>query len=242
MKFLVPDWPAPSNVRAVNTLRRGGCSEGVFASFNLATHVGDDAQRVMENRARLQRDASLPSGPIWLNQVHGTNVVDAATAAVGSEADGAYTSESNRVCAVLTADCLPIFICNRRGTEVGLLHGGWRGLAAGIVEAGLDRFRSETDELMVWLGPAIGGHAYEVGDEVRRAFVESDPTAADAFEGGRPGKWTMDIYRVARSRLTARGVTAIYGGEYCTATQADLFFSYRRDGATGRMASLLWLA
>jgi purine-nucleoside/S-methyl-5'-thioadenosine phosphorylase / adenosine deaminase len=241
VKFLVPDWPAPRNVRAVNTLRGGGCSQGAFESFNLATHVGDDAQRVLANRARLQKEAALPSEPIWLRQVHGTNVVDASMAEGGVEADGAFASRRNRVCAVLTADCLPIFVCNRRGTEVAILHGGWRGLSSGIVEAGLRNFRAPADELIVWLGPAIGARAYEVGDEVRCAFVGRDEAASAAFEPGRPGKWIMDIYRLARIRLSASGVTAIYGGEYCTATQSDLFFSYRRDGVTGRMASLVWL-
>ena len=222
-------------------MRGGGCSEGAFASFNLAAHVGDDTACVLENRARLQREAALPSEPAWLKQVHGTSVVDASTAEGGIEADGVYTSGRNRVCAVLTADCLPIFVCNRQGTEVALLHGGWRGLSSGIVEAGLRTFHVPADELIVWLGPAIGAQAYEVGDDVHRAFVGQDETAAAAFEAVRPGKWTMDIYRLARMRLTASGVTAIYGGEYCTASQADLFFSYRRDGTTGRMASLVWL-
>lgn len=241
MKFLVPDWPAPSNVRAVNTLRGGGYSRGAFESFNLATHVGDDVPRVLENRAKLRREATLPSEPVWLKQVHGTNVVHASTAEGGVEADGAYASGRNRVCAVLTADCLPIFVCNRQGTEVALLHGGWRGLSSGIVEAGLRTFQAPVNDLMVWLGPAIGARAYEVGDDVRRAFVGQDEAAAAAFEAGRPGKWFMDIYRLARMRLAASGVTAVYGGEYCTASQSELFFSYRRDGITGRMASLVWL-
>lgn len=222
-------------------MRGGGCSEGAFASFNLAMHVGDDAQRVLENRARLKKEAALPSGPIWLKQVHGANVVDAATTEGDVEADGVYASRRNRVCAVLTADCLPIFVCNRQGTEVALLHGGWRGLSSGIVAAGLRTFHARADELIVWLGPAIGARAYEVGDDVRRAFIGQDEAAAAAFEAGPPGKWTMDIYRLTRMHLNASGVTAIYGGEYCTATQSDLFFSYRRDGTTGRMASLLWL-
>lgn len=241
MKFLFPDWPAPRNVRALSTLREDGCSEGAYRSLNLAAHVGDDSTCVSENRTRLRASAALPSDPVWLKQVHGANVVDAAAAATDVEADGAHTKQSSRVCAVLTADCLPIAICDRRGTEVGLLHGGWRGLSAGIVEAGVRAFQSPAEELMAWLGPAIGPKAYEVGDEVRKAFVERDPDAAVAFEPGRPGKWAMDIYRLARLRLAACGVTAIYGGEHCTATQANLFFSYRRDGTTGRMASLVWI-
>ena len=240
-QFLHPDWPAPANVCATSTTRRGGVSTGAYASFNLAGHVGDDQARVMENRGRLRAEFQLPADPVWLNQVHGASVIDAATVPVDVEADGAHASRKHVVCAVLTADCLPIFICNRQGTEVGLLHAGWRGLASGIVEAGLRALRTPVEELMVWFGPAIGAQAYEVGDEVRDAFVVTDSQAAAAFTAGTPGKWYMDIYGIARLRLRAHGVRSIYGGEWCTATQGDLFFSYRRDGVTGRMASLIWL-
>lgn len=241
LQWLHPDWPAPANVRAVCTTRLGGVSVGAYASLNLGTHVGDDPKNVAENRSRLRTSLALPADPLWMKQVHGTGVVDAATMAVDIEADGAYANRGHVVCAVLTADCLPIFICNRQGTEIGLLHAGWRGLAAGIVEAGLRRFRSPADELMAWFGPAIGALAYEVGDDVRDVFVAHDTRAAAAFTAGKPGKWYMDIYGLTRARLTACGVRSIHGGEYCTATQSDLFFSYRRDGVTGRTASLIWL-
>lgn len=241
--FLYPDWAAPENVRALSTLRGGGVSGGAYRSFNLAEHVGDEPRCVAENRARLQSALALPAEPLWMRQIHGTGVVDAAAASVGIEADGAHTDRTHVVCAVLSADCLPIFLCNRQGSEVGLLHAGWRGLLAGIVEAGLHAFRSPAQELIACLGPAIGPRAYEVGEDVRAAFVGAAPQAAEAFAAaGRAGKWYLDLYRVARQRLAAQGVRAIYGGEYCTATQADRFFSYRRDGATGRMASLIWLA
>jgi YfiH family protein len=242
LRFLYPDWPAPENVRAVNTTRRGGVSAAAYHSFNLAGHVGDDPTGVAENRARLRAALHLPADPLWMRQVHGTDVVDAAVVSGGIEADGAYTNRKNIVCAVLTADCLPIFICNRQGTEVGLLHAGWRGLAGGIIEAGLRAFRSSADDLLVWFGPAIGAHAYEVGDDVRNAFVTSEPQTANAFAAGNPGKWYLDLYGLARMRLAAHGVRATYGGRSCTAKQPDLFFSHRRDGVTGRMASLIWLA
>ncbi|OGI67110.1 MAG: hypothetical protein A2W18_03095 [Candidatus Muproteobacteria bacterium RBG_16_60_9] len=241
MNCLHPDWPAPSSVRAVTTVRHGGQSQGKYASFNLGAHVGDDPAHVAENRARLRAAAALPADPVWLTQVHGIDVVDVATVKSDIQADGAYANLPGRVCAVLTADCLPIFLCNRQGSEVALLHGGWRGLASGIVEAGLRVFRSSADELIAWFGPAIGARAYEVGDDVRDVFVQHDAQAASAFTASKPGKWQMDIYGLARQRLVAQGVGAIYGGEYCTATQADLFFSYRRNGVTGRMASLIWL-
>jgi purine-nucleoside/S-methyl-5'-thioadenosine phosphorylase / adenosine deaminase len=240
LRFLHPDWPAPPNVRALTTLRYGGVSVGAYASLNLGGRVGDDAACVAQNRARLRAAARLPAGPVWLTQVHGTKVADAASAALDIEADGAYASRPHLVCAVLAADCLPIFLCNRKGSEVGLLHAGWRGLAAGIVEAGLNELQSPAQELLVWLGPAIGPRAYEVGGEVREAFTSHDARAAEAFAPGANGKWYMDLYCLARQRLAARGVTAVYGGTYCTATQPGLFFSYRRDGATGRMASLIW--
>jgi len=241
VSLLHPNWPAPKSVRAVTTVRHGGQSQGKYASFNLGAHVGDDPAHVAENRARLRTEAALPADPVWLTQVHGTDVADVATVTSDVRADGVYANLTGRVCAILTADCLPIFLCDRQGTEVALLHGGWRGLASGIVEAGLRVFRSSADELIAWFGPAIGARAYEVGDDVRDVFVQHDAQAASAFTASKPGKWQMDIYGLARQRLVAQGVRAIYGGEYCTAARADLFFSYRRDGITGRMASLIWL-
>ncbi len=241
MHPIVPDWPVPSRVHALTTTRAAGFSIGPYHSLNLGDHVGDDPQRVHSNRERLRQAAGLPAEPCWLRQVHGIDVVDAADVEPGSTADGSFTSEQNNVCVVLTADCLPILLCDRRGTTVGVLHAGWRGLAAGIVEAGVARMGAPGASLLAWLGPAIGPAVFEVGDDVRDAFVGADPKAASAFTANPRGRWLADLYRLARRRLERQGVTAIYGGEYCTYTQADLFYSYRRDGATGRMASLIWL-
>lgn len=238
--FVVPRWPAPQNVRAVCTTRNGGVSAVPYASFNLAEHVGDDAAAVRANRARLRAELGLANEPVWLRQVHGSDVIDAASVSLEVTADGAYTKAAGLACAVLTADCLPIFLCDRKGEEVALLHGGWRGLAAGIIEAGVARFTALPDDLIAWLGPAIGARAYEVGEDVRDAFLAREPLAAQAFRSGAAGKWYMDLYGIARQRLRACGVPSIHGGDYCTATRGDLFYSYRRDGVTGRMASLIW--
>lgn len=242
LQFLRPDWPAPANVGAATTTRGGGASVAPYASLNLGDHVDDQTSAVAENRRRVRAGLALPGEPVWLKQVHGNRVVDAAGVPPGTTADGAYAAERGVVCAILTADCMPIFVCNRAGTEVALLHAGWRGLADGVIEKGLERFRAPGSELLVWLGPAIGPAAYEVGEELRDIFVVQDADAAEVFRPGARGKWYMNLYAAARRRLTARGVRAIYGGDYCTAAQANLFFSHRRDGVTGRMASLIWLA
>ncbi len=236
------NWPAPSHVRALTTTRAGGASRGPYESFNLGDHVGDDPEAVRQNRTRLRGALALPAEPIWLKQVHGVHVVDAAAIASGIEADGAWTDLRGVVCAVLTADCLPIFICDRKGTKVALLHAGWRGLAGGIIESGLRALGASPEELLVWLGPAIGPDSYEVGDDVRLAFVADDPGAAEAFRPAGGGRWLADVYALARRQLRQQGVCAVYGGERCTLRERDRFYSYRRDGATGRMASLIWLA
>lgn len=241
MQTIRPDWPAPTRIRAFTTTRAGGVSDGPYGSLNLADHVGDDVRRVRANRDRLRQAADLPVEPLWLNQAHGIEVVDAAVAAPSATADGGFASVAGTVCAVLTADCLPVFLCDRRGTTVAALHAGWRGLAAGIIEAGIARMGIPGKALLAWLGPAIGPAAFEVGDDVREAFVRVDADSARAFVANPRGRWLADIYQLARRRLECQGVTAIYGGEYCTVAQADLFYSYRRDGATGRMASLIWL-
>lgn len=217
-------------------------SGGVYATFNLADHVGDDPAHVRANRERLRQAAALPAEPSWLRQVHGTEVVDAESVTADTVADGSYATEPGTVCAVLTADCLPIFLCDRRGTTVAALHAGWRGLATGIVEAGVARLGVPGAALYAWLGPAIGPRVFEVGDDVRDAFVHSDADSAPAFVPTTNGRWLADLYRLARRRLERQNVTAIYGGGFCTVSQPDLFYSYRRDGATGRMASLIWVA
>ena len=241
MRTIVPDWPVPARVRALTTTRVDGVSSGVYATFNLADHVGDDPVQVRANRERLRQAAALPAEPSWLRQVHGTEVVDAESVRADTVADGSYATEPGAVCAVLTADCLPIFLCDRRGTTVAALHAGWRGLAAGIVEAGVARLGVPGAALYAWLGPAIGAKVFEVGDDVRDVFVRDDAGSAPAFVPTPNGRWLADLYRLAHRRLERQNVTAIYGGGYCTVSQPELFYSYRRDGATGRMASLIWL-
>jgi polyphenol oxidase len=242
IQFIIPDWPAPANVRATVTTRSGGVSHAPYDSFNLATHVGDDPTAVRENRSRLRTALTLPAEPVWLKQVHGVAVVDAAQGGVEPEADGAFAAQPGTVCAVLTADCLPVLLCNRAGTKVAALHAGWRGLAGGVIEAGVEALSVPGSELLAWLGPAIGPEVFEVGPEVRAAFVQDDAQAAQAFRAAREGKYLADIYLLARLRLQRLGVTAVYGGGLCTVTDSARFYSYRRDGATGRMASLIWLA
>ncbi len=243
LEFIYPDWPAPAHVKALTTTRNGGFSVGPYASFNLSNLVGDEPGSVRRNRALLREVLKLPSDPIWLTQVHGSRVIDAFDAAPGGEADGCVTGTPGVVCAVLTADCMPIFICDRRSTRIGILHGGWRGLATGLIEEGLRKIQLPTANLLAWLGPAIGPSAYEVGDEVRQAFLRQDREFAGAFTPvpNRQGRWLADLYHIARRRLRAQGVQEIYGGLRCTLRERNLFYSHRRDGTCGRMASLIWL-
>lgn len=240
-ELLIPAWPAPTAVHAVITTRIGGVSLPPFDSLNLGDHVGDDPAAVVENRKRLEVVARLPVTPIWLNQVHGTRVLDCALPLGNREADASVTSQPGQVCVVMTADCLPVLFCNRAGNRVAAVHAGWRGLADGVIEAALAGFENPADQLLAWLGPAIGPDAFEVGPEVRERFLQDDPQAVSAFHPGRPGHWLADIYRLARMRLKRAGVGFIGGGDYCTVTDNKRFFSYRRDGVTGRMASLIWI-
>lgn len=234
-----PDWPAPASVRACVTTRDGGVSLPPYATFNLGDHVGDDPAAVAENRRRL-RD-TLDTQPVWLQQVHGTHVADADPAHV-AQADASWTDRPGIACCVMTADCLPVLFCDRAGTRVAAAHAGWRGLAGGVLEATLERLGLAPEEVLVWLGPAIGPHAFEVGLEVRDAFTDLHPHAASAFvPGQRPDKLMADIYALARIRLAASGVTAVYGGGFCTVNDPR-FFSYRRTPQGGRFASLVWLA
>jgi YfiH family protein len=238
--FILPDWPAPPNVRALVTTRAGGVSTGPWANLNLGDHVGDDPAAVAENRRLLR--ARLPADPLWLRQVHGTRCVDAARAAPGVEADAARARAPDTVCAVLTADCLPVLLCDDAGTAVAAAHAGWRGLAAGVVEATVRAMDVPGERLMAWLGPAIGPENFEVGDEVRTAFMAHDPAAAASFAARANGKWLCDIYELARQRLAALGIHRVAGADFCTMRDADRFFSYRREVVTGRMASLIWLS
>jgi len=239
--WIIPDWPVPELVRAVTTTRQGGVSQGPWTSMNPADHVGDDLDAVQANRARLEEGLQLPASPLWLQQVHGTRVVDAAGVAGPVEADGAFAGRAGVVCAVLTADCLPVLLCDRNGTRVAAAHAGWRGLAAGVVEHTVAALQVPGDSVLAWLGPAIGAGAYVVGDEVRDAFVGHAAGAQAAFHPAASGGWHADLYRLARQRLAACGVKAVHGGGFCTFTDEQRFYSYRRDGVTGRMASLIWL-
>lgn len=239
--MLQPDWPAPSGVCGLMTLREGGVSGPPWASFNLGDHVGDDPAHVAENRARLR--LQLPADPDWLKQIHGATAVAAGSDLV--EADAVFTRQAGRVCAVLTADCLPVLFCDRAGSVVAAAHAGWRGLADGVLEATVAAMQVPPGEVLAWMGAAIGPQAFEVGDEVRQVFVAQHAGAVAAFvphPSRAPGKWLADIYRLARIRLEHAGVHAIYGGGRCTFNEAENFYSYRRDGVTGRMASLIWLA
>jgi YfiH family protein len=239
LEFLRPDWPVADNVHAAVTTRAGGFSQPPYASFNLATHVGDDVVAVERNRQLLRQALQLPQEPRWLEQVHGVQVVDAGCESV-CQADAAYTDQPGQVCVVLTADCLPVFIADRNGTEVAVAHAGWKGLQAGVIEATLDKFRTDAADLCVWLGPAIGPAAFEVGAEVVEAFVSQQAEAQAAFQSNGADKWLADIYQLARLRLQRCGVGFITGGEFCTVSDQQRFYSYRRDGVTGRMASLIW--
>jgi YfiH family protein len=228
-------------VRAVTTTRLGGASHAPYESFNLATHVGDDASQVDAHRQALLTHLGLTMSPCWLEQVHSNKVVKCSADTALVKADASVSHQSQRACVVMTADCLPVLFCDRQGTVVAAAHAGWRGLASGILEATIDTMQVVGCEVMAWLGPAIGAQAYEVGDEVRDAFVQIMPDAEAAFEATRPGHWLMDIYQLATQRLQSRGVTQIYGGEFCTFSDSRRFYSFRRDGVTGRMASLIWL-
>jgi YfiH family protein len=223
-------------------MRVGGASRGPYASLNLADHVGDDPACVTYNRALLSHRLALPEEPLWLRQVHGCDIARGGVDPVGCEADAAVAVRSGAVCAVLTADCLPVLLCDRAGTRVAAVHAGWRGLVAGVIEGAVSAMRADSADLLAWLGPAIGPDAFEVGGEVRTAFLARDPGAGAAFRPSPCGRWLADIYLLARRRLDALGVGQVWGGGLCTHGDWRRFYSYRRDGATGRMASLVWIA
>lgn len=291
LQFIYPRWSVSARIHACATTRLGGSSSGAYAGFNLASHVGDDPARVATNREQLVTALKLPKEPVWLDQVHGIEVleIDALPAArtrpiaasppsyspssssppapslldtanradgaiersgnqttvtgadLAPRADASLTREPGRVCAVLTADCLPVLLCERHGAAVAAIHAGWRGLLAGVIERTADKLGQAPERIAAWLGPAIGPRAFEVGPEVREAFVRADPAAAEAFKPSPGGRWLADLYRLARQRLRQAGVSAISGGEFCTFGDQARFYSYRRDSRTGRMASLIWL-
>jgi len=242
MDWIEPDWPAPAAVRALCTTRSGGVSRGSYASLNLADHVGDEPSRVEQNRALLRAHLGLPTDPLWLRQVHGCSVVDVAGDPRGCQADAAIALRPGEVCAVMTADCLPLLLCDRGGYRVAAVHAGWRGLAEGVIEAAVSRLAVPTRDVLCWLGPAIGPQAFEVGADVRACFLaEGGDDAKASFRPVRDGKWLADLYSLARMRLHRCGVLEVWGGGLCTYSDRERFFSYRRDGVTGRMASLIWI-
>lgn len=242
--WITPDWPAPPNVKALFTTRGGGFSKPPYHSLNLGDHVDDDPVAVAQNRALLRE--LLPEDPKWLKQVHGTKSVriDAEGCTGTCSGDAAFTRYPARVCAVLVADCLPILLCNSAGTLVGVVHAGWRGLSEGIIEQTVSAMGAGNASLMAWLGPAIGPEHFEVGEEVRQAFIQRNKDSALAFlprPSSRDGKWLANLFLLAKQQLKKAGVNEIHGGGECTFSDPARFFSYRRDGSTGRMAGLIWL-
>lgn len=240
--WIVPDWPAPANVRAVSTTRNDGVSKGVYASFNLGAHVGDDPRAVAENRLFLRSELNLAHEPRWLKQVHGGRVVNLTGSEVREPSDAAVAGSADEICAIMTADCLPVLLCDRAGKTIAAAHCGWRSLAANALENTIAAMRVPPTEILAWLGPAIGPDVYQVGDDVHAALTTGQPEAHQAFEPRHAGKWLCDLYQIASQRLRRAGVTHIYGGGFCTYSDRERFFSYRRDGECGRMATLIWVA
>ncbi len=262
--WLTPDWPAPANVHAATMLRTGGVSCGAYASLNPAMHVGDDADRILQNRQIIKECLGLPDEPVWLDQIHSNRAVQAITTEPLQQADASYTAESGVVCAVLTADCLPLMVCAADGSQVAAIHAGWRGLLAGVIGNTITAMQIPLDppfakggagqldlnpplckrgvrgDFLVWLGPAIGPDCFEVGAEVRDAFLEKSAAFITAFKEQQSGKWLADIYQLARIDLAMLGIDKVYGGGFCTVTEHERFYSYRRDKQTGRMATLIW--
>lgn len=237
--WLTPDWPAPANVHAATTLRNGGVSCGAYTSLNPAMHVGDEANLVKQNRQTIKEWLGLPGDPVWLEQIHSNRAVPAVTTESLQQADASYTAESGVVCAVLTADCLPLLVCAADGSWVAAIHAGWRGLLAGVI--GNTVSAMQNSDLLVWLGPAIGPDCFEVGGEVRDAFLQKSAAFSIAFKPQNNGKWLADIYQLARIDLSMMGLNIkVYGGGFCTVTEQERFYSYRRDKQTGRMATLIW--
>ncbi len=236
--WIVPDWPAPANVKSFITTRAGGVSGGAYASLNLGLRTGDDPQAVAVNRKQLR--AALPQEPKWLKQVHGDSVVEADRLAEAPEADAAIARKPNTVCAVLVADCIPVLLTDRAGTAVAIAHCGWRGLASGVLENTLTQMSLPPGQIIAYLGPGIGPRAFEVGADVRDMFLAVDAQAQAAFTPHAAGKWLADLYLLARQRLAHAGVSSIHGGGLCTYSDSQRFFSYRRDRTTGRMAALIW--
>jgi YfiH family protein len=266
--WLEPDWPAPAHIHAATTLRTGGVSQAPFSSLNPAAHVGDDPDRVRQNRRIIRAMLDLPAEPVWLDQIHSNRAVRAANPPfspvqkrhkeVLQQADASYTHEPGVVCAVMTADCLPLLVCSTDGSQIAAIHAGWRGLLAGVISNTVAAMQIPPNspllkrpvlsltnggargDLLVWLGPAIGPDCFEVGAEVRDSFMEKSAAFNKAFKDQGNGKWLADIYLLARIELASLGIAQVYGGGFCTVTEHERFYSYRRDIRTGRMATLIW--
>ncbi len=241
MEFIQPNWPAPSHIKAITTLRSGGVSQAPYQSFNLAAHVGDSPVSVTKNRQLLQQHWRYPGEITWLNQVHGNRVVNLDKKSSNHDADGSYSAKAQQVCAVMTADCLPVLLCNQAGTEVAAIHGGWRSLASGIIQVALNHLHSPASELLAWLGPAIGPQAFAVGSEVQTLFCQPNPALHSAFTQ-YDDILCANLYQIATLQLQQGGVKEIYGGDHCTFTESKRFFSFRRDGDTGRMITAIYIS
>ncbi|MBF0751352.1 MULTISPECIES: peptidoglycan editing factor PgeF [unclassified Pasteurella] len=242
MKAIFPKWQAPSNIHAFTTTRAGGVSQAPFASFNLGDHVGDEKSAVKTNRTLLVESFHLPHSPLFLTQTHSTNVIQLPYSGNNFDADSVYTNQPNQVCAVMTADCLPVLFTTKQGNEVAAAHAGWRGLCDGILEETVKYFHTEPQNIIAWLGPAIGPKAFQVEKDVIEQFMKFDPHAENAFQPdpNQRGKYFGNLYQIAIQRLNKLGIVEISGGEHCTFYEKELFFSYRREGKTGRMASVIW--
>ncbi|MGF1910466.1 peptidoglycan editing factor PgeF [Vibrio kasasachensis] len=240
MSFIIPNWKVPKNVKAISSTRIGGYSSELYQGLNLGSHVGDDLETVLRNRQALVQLSAMPSAPIWLNQTHSTNVATVSEPTeVTLDADGIFTSQTGIVCSAMTADCLPVLLTNTQGNQVAAVHAGWRGLANGIVENAVKMFDGE---VIAWLGPAIGHNAFEVGEDVLQAFCDFDAEAIHAFKPtGNEGKWWADMDQIATQRLNKLGVNQVFTSKLCTYSEPERFYSYRREGVTGRQASLIWL-
>ena len=245
--YLIPDWPAPANIHAATTLRAEGASEGAYFSLNPALHVGDDSEHVKQNRLIIRDILKLPSEPVWLDQIHSATVIEATNTLGLQQADASFTNRTGVVCTVMTADCLPLLVCSKEGSQVAAIHAGWRGLLAGVIsetilalKKSVEPSRVNNKDFLVWLGPAIGPHCFEVGGEVPEAFLKKSPDFASAFKSQCYDKWLADIYQLARIELSSLGIVDVYGGSFCTFTEQEQFYSYRRDRQTGRMATLIW--
>ncbi len=235
------EWPAPSNIRAGSTTRLGGVSKGSYYSFNIAAHVGDDMNDVGENRRRLRQELKLPAEPLWLQQIHSNRIIQNGKSADDLQADGAYANKTGRVCVVMTADCLPILLCNERGTEIAAIHVGWRGFSRNIIKNAISSFTSAPENLMAWMGPCICPVHYEIDVNVHDACLQILPGSVDAFTSSRPGHWYADLKKLARQQLTNMGIYQISESSFCTFADDSLFYSYRREAVCGRIATLIWM-